>query len=175
MHAGLLSGADADGLSVLHIADRIGLGIFQRNKGDLHVHQGIRGDLFVGGHHVGEKFVIDVQLVASLLKSDAVDLLSLQRSRYIIRIDLDYIVISFFLLFQDLQRFVRISGSDDSVGYFALDQLRGICVADVGKSDKISERGHAVSASGSCVCACQRRKFSQVSHPVDFCQRIGQR
>ena len=139
MHAGLLSGADADGLSVFHVADRIGLGIFQRNEGDLHVHQGIRGDLFVGGHHIGQKFIIDVQLVAALLESDAVDLFSLQRSRYVIRIDLDHIVISLFLLFQDLQRFVCISGGNDAVGHFALDQLRGICVADIGKSDKISK------------------------------------
>ena len=35
--AALLAGAHADGLSVLHIADGIGLGIFQRNEGHDHV------------------------------------------------------------------------------------------------------------------------------------------
>ena len=175
MDAGLLSGADADGLSALDEADGIGLGIFQRNQRDLHIDQRRFRHLFLLGHHIGQKVFVDIQLIPSLFKGDAEHLFSLRRVRHIVRIDLDHIVISFFLLFQDVQGFFRIAGRDDAVGYLPLDQPGGVRVADVGKGDKIAEGGHAVRPAGSCVGAGQRRQFAQVVHPVDLCQRIVQR
>ena len=51
-------------------------------------------------HDVGDQLVVDVQLLTALLEGYAVHLLVLDRSRYISRIDLNHVVVSFFLLIE---------------------------------------------------------------------------
>ena len=98
MDTGLLSGTDADGLTVLDIAYGIGLGILQSDQGDLHIDQGTLRDLLVHSHDIGQQVTIDVQLVTTLLKSDTIYLLVLDGSGPVGRIDLDDIVSTLFLL-----------------------------------------------------------------------------
>ncbi len=175
VNPGLLSGTDADGLPVFYEADGIGLGVFQSDQGDLHVHKRFFGNLSLIRHHMGEQFFVDLQLIAPLLEGDAEHLFSLQRIRYIVRVNLDHIVVPFFLLPQQIQRFLRIAGSDDAVGHFSFDQSGGICVTDIGEGDEIAEGRHTVSAPCPCISACKRRQLSQIVHPVDLCQGIRER
>ena len=175
MDAGLLARADADGLSVLHIADGIGLGILQGDQGDLHVDERrLRNVLFIR-YHVGKQLFIHAQLVSPLLEGDAVHLLSLDFSRTVIRIDLDHIVVPLFLLFQNFQRLRRVAGSDHTIGNLSLDEFCRVHIADVGQGNKISEGGHPVRAARPRIGAGQGRKLSQIIHPIDLCQRLRQR
>ena len=97
MDSGLLARTDTDGLSVLYIADRIGLSVFQGDQGNFQVDQcGLR-DLFIFGYNIRKQIAVNVQLVPPLLEGDSVYLLSLNGGRLIGGIDLDYVVISFFL------------------------------------------------------------------------------
>ena len=92
---GLLSGTDADSLTVLDIAYGIGLGILQSDQCDLHIDQGTLRDLLVHSHDIGQQITVDVQFVTTLLKGDAVHLLVLDGSGPVGRIDLDDIVSAF--------------------------------------------------------------------------------
>ena len=49
------------------------------------------------------QLIIDRQLLTALLKGHAVHLLALDGIRNVIRVDLDHVVVSFFLLMKDLQ------------------------------------------------------------------------
>ena len=98
MDTGLLSGTDADSLTVLDIAYGIGLGILQSDQCDLHIDQGTLRDLLVHSHDIGQQVTIDVQFVTTLLKSDTIYLLVLDGSGPVGRIDLDDIVSTLFLL-----------------------------------------------------------------------------
>ena len=172
VYTGLLSGADADGLSVFHKADRVGLGVFQGNQGDLQISQSALRQILVLCHNVGQQGIVDGQLLSSLLKADAENLLVLQGSGNIVLIDLDHAVVAVFLGFQDFQSLLGISGGDDAVGNLSLNERSGIFIADIGQRNKISEGGHSVRASGSGVSAGQGRQLAHIVHPVDLPQRI---
>ena len=174
MNTGLLSGTDTDGLSALDIAYRVGLGIFQGDEGDFHIHQRLSRNLFLLCYDIGEKVTVHVELIAALFKSNAEDLLFLQGIWYVGRVDLDDIVVAFFLLFQNFKCFFCISWSNDTVGNLAFDELCGIRVADVGQCDEITKGRHSVSASCSCISTCQRGELAEIINPVDFCECIGQ-
>ena len=62
MDTGLLSGTDADSLTVLDIAYGIGLGILQGDQCDLHIDQGALRDLLVHSHDIGQQVTIDVYM-----------------------------------------------------------------------------------------------------------------
>ena len=175
MDTGLLSGTDADSLTVLDIAYGIGLGILQSDQCDLHIDQGTLRDLLVHSHDIGQQIAVDIQFVTPLLEGDAVYLLALDRSRLIGRIDLDDVVGAFFLLLQQFQCFIGVAGSDDTVGYLSLDQAGGIGIADIRQCNEVTEGGHSVCTTCSRISTCQGRKLSQIIHPVDLRQSITQR
>ena len=89
--------ADADGLSLLHIADGIGLGVFQSDQGDLHIDQGGFWNVLILCYDMGEQILVDVQLVSPLFKSNAIHLLAFDGGGLIGGIDPDDIIISLFL------------------------------------------------------------------------------
>ena len=60
-------------------------------------------------------------------------------------------VVALLLLLQNLQRFFRISRSDNAVRHLSLDEPRTGCVADIAEGDKIAERAHAIRASGTSI------------------------
>ena len=114
--AGLLARADADGLSALHIADGIGLGILQGDQGDLHVDERRLRMSFLSVTTLESSFSSTHSSIDIRIEGDAVHLLSLDFSRTVIRIDLDHIVVPLFLLFQNFQRLRRVAGSDHTIG-----------------------------------------------------------
>ena len=74
MDAALLAGAHADGLTVLDVADRVGLGVFQGDEADDQVNFGALGQLLVLGDNVLEHFLVNFEEIVSLLKDHAEDL-----------------------------------------------------------------------------------------------------
>ena len=175
MDTGLLAGADADGLSVLDIADRVGLGVFEGNQSDQQVDLCALRQRLIFGNDVVEQLGADLQVVSALLEGDAKHVLVLKLSRNIVRVDFDDVVAAFALLLQDGQRFVGVAWSDDAVGNLALDDAGGAFVADVGQRDEVAVGGHSVRASGSGIGAGDWGKLAQVIDKVDFAQRLVQR
>lgn len=78
VNAGLLSGTETDDLSVLGIADGVGLGVLKGDGSDGQVNDGLLGELGVGGgDNLGEGLRVDLDVVASLRKGNTVDLAGL--------------------------------------------------------------------------------------------------
>ena len=90
--AALLARAHADGLSVLHIADGVGLGVFERDEGKEHIALCTLGQVFIFGDDVREQAFIDFAVVVPLLEGDAENILLLQRRGNIGGVDLHDIV-----------------------------------------------------------------------------------
>ena len=96
--AALLSGADADGLPVLDVADGIGLRVFQRNEGNHQVTLGLGWKIFVLRGDVGEEVVaVQLDFVAPLLEGDAEDVFVLNGRGLVCRVYLDDVVRAFAL------------------------------------------------------------------------------
>ena len=151
--AALLPCTNADGLTVLHIADRIGLGVFQCDKRNLQVAFGFRRKVLVLGWNVLEKVVArKVYLVSALLKGNAKDLLTLNGSRLVGRVYLDDIVSALALFTQDAECLLGIARSNDAVADFTLDEQCGSLVASVTQGNEIAVAGHTVSSTCPSVC-----------------------
>ena len=175
--AALLTGTDADGLSVFHVADGVRLRVFQCDKGDNEVATGLLGEgLVLGGNVFEQGGVVETDLVAALLEGDAEDLFALNGSGTVGRVDLDDVVGAFALVFQNLDGFGRIVGCNHTVAHLALEQGGGGRVAGVGESHEVAIRRHAVGSAGTGIGASQRREFHlHVVDEIDFLQRVAQR
>ena len=123
VYAGLLSCADADRLTVVSVAYRVGLCVLQSDQRDHEVALCGFREVLVGGDDICKNVIVDDKLVAPLFKCDAEDILVLKRFRHIFRIDLDDVVVSVPLGAEDLKSFLCITGSDDTVGDLTLDDL----------------------------------------------------
>ena len=139
MYTGLLSCTNADSLSVLNKAYGIGLCIFQDDQRNLHISLGFFRKLFILCYNIGDQRIINCQLLAALFKGDSKYLFVLQRFRNIVFIDLDHIVIAFFLLLQNFKSLLCISRCDHTIRNLSLDQHCGIFVADIRKRNKITK------------------------------------
>ena len=177
MYTGLLTCSYADCLTVFYKAYGIGLGVFQDDQRNLHIPFCLFRQILILCNQIGDQRIVNGKLLTSLLKCNAENFLVLQRRRNVIRIDLDHIVIAFFLLFENFQSFFCIAGSDHAVRNFPFDQQSRIFVADIRQRDKITERRHTVRASGSGISTGDRGKVFPVHiiHPVDLCQCLCQR
>ena len=171
----LLPGANADGLAVLHIADRIGLGIFKRDKCNDHIPHGRIRERFVFRHEILQQRSIDAEVVVSLLKGDTEDILAFLQSGHVIGINLDDVVVALFLRFQDLQGFFRICRGDNAVGDFFLQVECGGSVAGITQGCPIPIGTQAVGTAGTDVRTGDRRELcirsDKVDLSVDFTQR----
>ena len=92
MHAGLLAGADADGLAVHGEADGVGLGVFEGDERDDEIDGSVVGKFLVCSHDVGQQRAVDLKVVAALLEGDAEDLLGLLGIGHVVRIHLHHVV-----------------------------------------------------------------------------------
>ena len=110
----------------------------------------------LGGHGLKERLV-DLEVVAALLKGDAKHLLALDGFGHIGGVDLNHVVgaVSFFA--QQLERLRRVTGGDDPVRHLALDELCRGQVAHVGEGHPVAKRAHAVGAACAGVGAGERR------------------
>ena len=173
--AALLARADADALTILHIAYGVGLGVLEGDHGNRQVALGKVGQLLVFGDDIAEKIVSDDQFVALLLEGDAEYILALQLFRLIGGVDLDDVVIALALGFEDFEGFRLIAGGDHAVGHLGLDELCGRDVAHVGQGDPVAKAGHAVRAAGARVGAGQRRELRVGGDEVDAPEHVRKR
>ena len=90
--SGLLSGADTDCLTVLYIAYRIGLCIFQRNQRNQKVSSICLRNFLVVCYNIGKHSIIDFQEIVTLFKGNTEYLFPFQICRAISRINLNDIV-----------------------------------------------------------------------------------
>ncbi len=109
--AALLAGAHTDGLAVLHVAHRIGLGILQRDERHDHVDLRRFRNFLVLGHHVFQQRLVDLEVVVALLEGDAEDVLQLEFRGLVSGIDLDDVVLALLLGLEDLERLVGVTGA----------------------------------------------------------------
>ena len=115
MNAGLLARAYTNDLSALGIANRVGLGVFEGNQRNYQIDFRLFRQILILCYDMFQHFAVDLQIVAALLKSHAVNLLVLNFSGHILRIDFDDVIGAFTLGFEKLQRFVSIARSDDPI------------------------------------------------------------
>ena len=177
MDAALLTGTDADGLSVLHIAHGVRLRVLQRNQANHQVAACIVGEcLVLSGDVLEQGRVVEANLVASLLERDAEHLLALDGSRTVVGIDADDVVRSLALCTQNLECLGRVVGSDDAVAHLALDDEGRGLVAGVAQRDEVTIRRHAIGTAGTGIGTGHRRvvETRNVVDEVDVLQRVGE-
>ena len=178
VNAALLSGTDTDGLSVLDVANRVRLRIFQRDEGDNQVALGLRcKGLVLRGDILKQGRVVELDFVAALLEGDAIDLLALDGLRFVCRVNLDDIVGSLALVLQNLDGLGGVVGGNDAVRDLALQQQGRCGITGVAQGNEVAVRRHTVSTAGTGVCAGNRRivQSLDVIDEVDFLQRVRQR
>ena len=173
--AALLACAHADGLAVVGVAHAVGLSILQGDECNDQITLLLFGHVLVLGDPVVQHGVgVDDQLVAALLKGDAVHLLVLDGSGLVGRVDGDHVVVALFLAGQDSQCLRLVARGDDAVGHLVLDQPCGGHIADVRKGDPVAKGGHAVRTACTGIGICQRRQLHIRGNVVHFAFHIGQ-
>ena len=105
---------------------------------------GLLGQVFVLGDDVLEHLLADIQAVVSLFEGDAEDIAALDGGGLIIGVDLNHIIASLALGFQDIQGLVGIARGDDAVGYLSGQEAGGIPVAHIGQGGPVSEGAQPV-------------------------------
>ena len=176
MHAALLARADADGLAVLHVANTVGLGVFQHDQADDQIAALLVTDELVLSHDILQhRLVGDIQILAALFKGHAEHGASLQRLRLVVNVDLDDGVVALLLALQHFQRVSVVAGGNDAVGDFMLNQLCSAQIADVRQRDPVTKAGHTVRAAGAGVGTGQWGKLGLGGNVVHGTQRVIQR
>ena len=166
--AALLAGAHADGLTVLHVADGVGLGIFQGDEGHHHVNGRLLGQILVDGDNVIQQLPVNAVVVAPLLEGDAEHVLPLDLGGNVICIDLHHVVVALLLLPQDGQGLLGVAGGDDAVGNLALEIVGGVRVADVAEGGPVAVGAEPVSAPGPDVGAGDGGQLPLLLHKIDL-------
>ena len=156
----LLSSADTDCLTILDIANRVGLGILQCDQRNHQITLIILRDFLLLSDNILEHILVNFQEVMTLFKCDAEHLLPLQFSRTIGSINLNDIVSALSLGLQNFQCLRLIARRNDTIRNLTLNHLCGWHIADIRQRNEIAIRGHAVCPSCTCISTCQRRKFS---------------
>ena len=178
VYAALLSGADADGLSVLHVADAVRLRIFQRDERDDEVAPCLgRKGLVLGGDILKQRGVVQLDFVAPLLEGHAEALLALYRLRLVRGVYLDDVVRTLALLLQYLDGLGGIVGGYHAVAHLALQQQGGGLVARVAQRHEVAVARHAVGTAGTGVGTSHGRLVQalDVIDEINLLQRVRQR
>ena len=170
----LLARADADGLSVLRVADGVRLRVFESDQRDDQVALGVLRQILLLRNDVFQQLLVDFQLVAALLKGHAEHILVLHRSRTVIGIDLHHVVGTLTLRLENLQGFVRIAGGNDAVRNLAREKGSRLLVTHVGESNPVAVGGHTVRAAGTGVSRRDRRKLEIVDE-INLLERVAHR
>ena len=128
----LLTGTDTDGLTVLHVADRVRLRILQGDQGDDQVALGLRGEGLVLRRDVLEEgIVVELDLIAALLEGDAEHLLALDGLWHVAGVYLNHIIGALALVLQYLNGLRGVVRGNHTVAHLALQQLSRCGVAGV--------------------------------------------
>ena len=100
MDSALLTGSDADCLSVLDVAYRVTLSVLQSDECNHKVALSLVCKVLVVGWNVGEKFVaVKFNLVSALFECNAETLLAFYRIRNVCRVYFYYVVCAFAFFF----------------------------------------------------------------------------
>ena len=134
----LLARANADGLSILHIADGIGLGVLQCNKRHDKVPLGLVRQVLVSGGEILQQAAVYFQLVPALLEGNAEHVLMLDGGGHVVFVYLHHVVIALALGLEDSQGLVGIAGGDNAVGDLPGQQGGGLLVAHVGERGPVA-------------------------------------
>ena len=173
----LLSGSDADGLSVLHVTYGVTLRVLQGDEGDHQIAFGLVGKRLAGRGDVFEQSrVVQFDFIASLLECDAEHLFAFYRFGNIVGVYLDDVVSTFAFLTQDLERLLRVVRSNHPVADFTFDEGGGGGIASVAQCDEVAVARHTVGTSCTGVCTGDGGERNlHVVHKVYFFQRVAQR
>ena len=177
VNAALLSGTDADGLTVLYVTYRVRLCILQCDERDDKVADGVGSEvLCLCGDVLEELRIVQTNLVASLLEGNAEHLLVLYRCGHVSGVYLYHVVCALALCLQNLDSLGSEVGCDYAVAHLTLDECGCGSVASVAKSHEVAVRAHAVGAAGTCISACNRRQlYLHVVNEINLLQRVAQR
>ena len=177
VNAALLAGADADGLTVFHIANGVRLRVFEGNEGDGEIAHGRGGQLLVlRGALVEEVRIRKIHLVASLFEGDAEHLFAFDGIGYVVGIHLQNAIRAFALGLQDLERFGGEPRGYNAVAHFAFDEQGGCLVAFVGKGDEITVTRHTIGAASAGISRGDGSEgFAEIVAKINLLQRFIQR
>ena len=175
MDAALLARAHADGHTVLNVADRVGLGVLERDQRQDHVVLGRLRQLLVVGDDVVQQSVTDLIVVVALLEADAENVALLDRLRHIVRVDLDDVIAALALGFEDCERLVRVARGDDAVRNLVREVARGVRVAHVGERRPVAVGAQAIRTARADVGARDRGQLVVSLDEVHLLLDIGQR
>ena len=119
----LLSGTDTDGLSVLHVADGVGLRIFQGDEGNHQVALGLGGEFLVGcGDILEESGIVETDFITALFEGDAITLFDFHGCGHVRGVHLNDVVSTLTLFSQDLQSLFGVVRGNDAVAHLPFNQ-----------------------------------------------------
>ena len=174
--AALLTGADADSLTVLDVADAVRLCIFQRDECDDEVALGISSEsLVLGGDVLEECGVVKLDFITALFEGDAKALLTLDRFGLVRRVYLDDVVGALALVLQNLDSLGGIVGGNDNVAHLTLQQQGGSSVAGVAECYEVTIARHAVSTACTGISTGDRAVVQSLDivDKVNLLQRVA--
>ena len=143
----LLTCADADGHAVLDVADRVGLGVLERDEREDHVVLCALRQILVLGNDIVQQALADLVVVVALLEADAENITLLDRLWLVVRIDLDHVIAALALGFQDLERFCGEIRGDDAVRDLVCEVGCGVRIAGIGQRRPVAVGAQAVRAA----------------------------
>jgi len=170
--ARLLAGADADGLAARGERDGVGLRVFQGNRADDQVPDGLFRQILVPGHDVLTQVRPRHGGVAGLFEPDAINLARLVFGRLEVGVNLQDQILPAALGLEDLERVGVVVRGDAAVGDLAGEDFGGASVKRVGEGGKVAETRHAVRPAGTSVGDGQRRKIVHVVNEARLLLRV---
>lgn len=174
---GLLASTETNDLAVGGVADRVALCVLEGDGGNGKVAGSSLGkSAILGGDDGGEALGGDLDIVAVLLKVDAVDGAGLSRAGVVFGVDLENEVLAALLLLEDLERSLLVAGGNDTVRNLLGDDGGSGDVDNVTEGNHIAKRAHAVGTAGTGVGLGESRVLNagNVVDKVDLALRLGQ-
>lgn len=139
VNAGLLASTDTNDSTVIGIGDAVGLGVLEGQSGNDEIGDGALRKVLVLRHNVVEQLSVNLGVVALLLEVNTVDLLGLNLGGNVVGVDLEDTIFAGLLLFEDVKRFVGVSGCNHTIGNLTRDDFGSCEVARGGESNEVSE------------------------------------
>ena len=175
VHPGLLSGADANCLAVLDIANRVGLGVLQGNQRDQQIHASLFRQILVLRDDILQLRLVQLEEVMALLKDYTKDFSPLLKLGNIIGVNLHHIVVALFLGLEDGQRLLGITGGNDAVRNLSLQIGGGGSITHIRERGPVAIGAEAISAPGPNVSASNRSQFLIRFYEIDLLLHIAER
>ena len=174
----LLTSTDTNSLTVLDIANRVRLRIFQCNQGDNQVALSLCGEgLVLGGDVLKQSRVIQFDFVTSLFESHTKALLTFNGLGLVGRVNLDDVVSTLALVFQNLDGLSGKVGSNHTIAYLTLQEQGGSSIAGVAQRYKVAIARHTVGTTCSGISTGNSALVQSlhIIHEINLLQGVAQR